>query len=56
MKCSNGEKRSCDANQECYATEAFVYNQWSDGCRVPGNTFDNKFAVGVKLNTYDSIC
>ena len=40
MRCSNGEIRSCSQNQECYATKAFVYGQWSNGCRVPGDFLD----------------
>ena len=34
MKCTNGETRHCSSDQECYATEAFTYGEWSDGCRV----------------------
>jgi len=32
MTCSNGEKRNCGSNQVCYATEAFHYGSWQDGC------------------------
>ena len=34
--CSNDETRYCASDQECYATDAFVYGQWRDGCRIPG--------------------
>ena len=37
MKCSNGETRTCASNEECFASNAFVYGQWNNGCRIPGN-------------------
>ena len=37
MTCSNGETRHCVSDEECYATIAFIYGQWKDGCRIPGN-------------------
>ena len=38
IKCSNGETRFCEANEECYATEKFNYGKWSAACRVPAGT------------------
>merc|ERR1712228_576754 len=35
LQCTNGETRHCAWDQECYATEAFTYGKWSDGCRIP---------------------
>jgi len=34
LQCTNGETRHCASDQECYATEAFNYGEWSDGCRI----------------------
>ena len=38
IKCSNGETRFCEANEECYTTEEFNYGKWSAACRVPDGT------------------
>merc|ERR1712130_739497 len=35
MSCSNGVKRYCRANQECYAQGMFPYGYWNKGCRTP---------------------
>ena len=32
--CTNGQTGHCSSDQECYATEAFKYGEWDDGCRV----------------------
>lgn len=31
--CSDGNTRWCNAVEECYATEAFLKGEWTDGCR-----------------------
>ena len=38
MKCSNGETRFCEDNEECYATDEFNYGQWVTACRIPAIT------------------
>ena len=38
IKCSNGETRFCETNEECYATEKFNYGKWRTACRVPAGT------------------
>ena len=52
--CSNDETRYCASDQECYATDAFVYGQWKDGCRIPG-TFEGSrnLPPGVNIIIYD---
>merc|ERR1711994_512031 len=38
FQCTNGETSHCGSDQECYATEEFIYGEWSDGCRYPQAT------------------
>merc|ERR1712130_992349 len=35
MSCSNGVRRSCASNEECYSKRRFLYGHWSKVCRKP---------------------
>jgi len=46
--CSNGVKRFCNANQECYAFGRFNYGSWNKACRIPPNVVGScKTKTGV---------
>ena len=52
MKCSNGETRFCEDNEECYATESFDYGQLDIACRTPGNYIESKCIFSAKYLKY----
>jgi hypothetical protein len=56
FECTDGTRRYCAANEECYEEDSFVKGKWSQGCRVPSGPLAVGSIVALKGGHHGKYC